>query len=186
MTVLDLVVTVSKLGVTVLDLVVTLVVDTVIDSFVTVLDLLVKESWNWHILCLNMLFVQLMTLQQWWAPCLLQSSCAMLWLLHPSMLQVGFLLPCLMHRPPAWAKFEQDAWLHWCRPPSVKQNIPEPFALIQLVHLLYVHRPGNDNWSMTYYWLTNTMEMPRLIGKVWTQQCRGVVGLPMMVLTLVD
>jgi hypothetical protein len=28
------------------------------------------------------------------------------------------------------------------------------------------------------------MELPRLTGKVGTQQCRGVVGLPMMVLTL--
>ncbi len=31
----------------------------------------------------------------------------------------------------------------------------------------------------------NTMELPRLTGKVGTQQCRGVVGLPMMVLALV-
>ncbi len=31
----------------------------------------------------------------------------------------------------------------------------------------------------------NTMEWPRSTGKVGTQQCRGVVGLPMMVLTLV-
>jgi hypothetical protein len=31
----------------------------------------------------------------------------------------------------------------------------------------------------------NTMELPKLTGKVGTQQCRGVVGLPMMVLTLV-
>ncbi len=44
MTVLDLVVTVNKLVVTVLDLVMGLVVDTVIDSFVTVLDLLVKNN----------------------------------------------------------------------------------------------------------------------------------------------
>jgi hypothetical protein len=29
------------------------------------------------------------------------------------------------------------------------------------------------------------MELPRLIGKVGIQQCRGVVGLPMMVLALV-
>ncbi len=29
------------------------------------------------------------------------------------------------------------------------------------------------------------MELPRLAGKVGTQQCRGVVGLPMMVLALV-
>ncbi len=29
------------------------------------------------------------------------------------------------------------------------------------------------------------MELPRSIGKVGTQQCRGVVGLPMMVLALV-
>jgi hypothetical protein len=29
------------------------------------------------------------------------------------------------------------------------------------------------------------MELPRSTGKVGTQQCRGVVGLPMMVLTLV-
>jgi hypothetical protein len=29
------------------------------------------------------------------------------------------------------------------------------------------------------------MELPRITGKVGTQQCRGVVGLPMMVLTLV-
>ncbi len=29
------------------------------------------------------------------------------------------------------------------------------------------------------------MGLPRLTGKVGTQQCRGVVGLPMMVLTLV-
>jgi hypothetical protein len=29
------------------------------------------------------------------------------------------------------------------------------------------------------------MELLRSIGKVGTQQCRGVVGLPMMVLTLV-
>jgi hypothetical protein len=29
------------------------------------------------------------------------------------------------------------------------------------------------------------MELPRLTGKVGTQQCRGVVGLPMMVLALV-
>jgi hypothetical protein len=29
------------------------------------------------------------------------------------------------------------------------------------------------------------MELPKLRGKVGTQQCRGVVGLPMMVLTLV-
>jgi hypothetical protein len=31
----------------------------------------------------------------------------------------------------------------------------------------------------------NTIELPRLTGKVGTQQCRGVVGLPMMVLALV-
>ncbi len=31
----------------------------------------------------------------------------------------------------------------------------------------------------------NTMELPRSSGKVGTQQCRGVVGLPMMVLALV-
>jgi hypothetical protein len=31
----------------------------------------------------------------------------------------------------------------------------------------------------------NKMELPRLTGKVGTQQCRGVVGLPMMVLALV-
>jgi hypothetical protein len=31
----------------------------------------------------------------------------------------------------------------------------------------------------------NTMELPKLTGKVGTQQCRGVVGLPMMVLVLV-
>jgi hypothetical protein len=31
----------------------------------------------------------------------------------------------------------------------------------------------------------NTMELPRLTGKVETQQCRGVLGLPMMVLALV-
>ncbi len=43
MTVLDLVVTVNELLVTVLDSVMGLVVDTVIDLFVTVLDLLVKE-----------------------------------------------------------------------------------------------------------------------------------------------
>ncbi len=43
MTVLDSVVTVNKLVVTVLDLVMKLVVDTVIDLFATVLDLLVKE-----------------------------------------------------------------------------------------------------------------------------------------------
>ncbi len=44
MTVLDSVVTVNKLVVTVPDLVMKLVVvDTVIDSFITVLDLLVKE-----------------------------------------------------------------------------------------------------------------------------------------------
>ncbi len=36
-----------------------------------------------------------------------------------------------------------------------------------------------------YYWLTNTMELPRLTGKVGTRQCRGVVRLPMMVLALV-
>ncbi len=42
MTVIDLVVTVNKLAVTVLDLVMGLVVDTEIDLFVTVLDLLVK------------------------------------------------------------------------------------------------------------------------------------------------
>jgi hypothetical protein len=29
------------------------------------------------------------------------------------------------------------------------------------------------------------MELPRLTGKVGTQQCRGVAGLPMMVLALV-
>jgi hypothetical protein len=29
------------------------------------------------------------------------------------------------------------------------------------------------------------MELPRLTGKVGTQQCRGLVGLPMMVLALV-
>jgi hypothetical protein len=29
------------------------------------------------------------------------------------------------------------------------------------------------------------MELPRLTGKVGTQQCRGVVGLPIMVLVLV-
>jgi hypothetical protein len=29
------------------------------------------------------------------------------------------------------------------------------------------------------------MELPRLTGKVGTQQCSGVVGLPMMVLALV-
>jgi hypothetical protein len=29
------------------------------------------------------------------------------------------------------------------------------------------------------------MELPRLTSKVGTQQCRGVVGLPMMVLALV-
>jgi hypothetical protein len=29
------------------------------------------------------------------------------------------------------------------------------------------------------------MELPRLTGKVGIQQCRGVVGLPMMVLALV-
>jgi hypothetical protein len=31
----------------------------------------------------------------------------------------------------------------------------------------------------------NTMELPRSTGKVGTQQCRGEVGLPMMVLALV-
>ncbi len=31
----------------------------------------------------------------------------------------------------------------------------------------------------------NTMELPRSTGKVGTQQCRGMVGLPMMVLALV-
>jgi hypothetical protein len=31
----------------------------------------------------------------------------------------------------------------------------------------------------------NTMELPRSTSKVGTQQCRGVVGLPMMVLALV-
>ncbi len=31
----------------------------------------------------------------------------------------------------------------------------------------------------------NKMELPRSTGKVGTQQCRGVVGLPMMVLALV-
>ena len=31
----------------------------------------------------------------------------------------------------------------------------------------------------------NTMELPRSTGKVGTQQFRGVVGLPMMVLALV-
>jgi hypothetical protein len=31
----------------------------------------------------------------------------------------------------------------------------------------------------------NTMELLRSTGKVGTQQCRGVVGLPMMVLALV-
>ncbi len=31
----------------------------------------------------------------------------------------------------------------------------------------------------------NTMELPRSTGKVGTQQCRGVVELPMMVLALV-
>ncbi len=31
----------------------------------------------------------------------------------------------------------------------------------------------------------NTMELPRSTGKVRTQQCRGVVGLPMMVFALV-
>ncbi len=31
----------------------------------------------------------------------------------------------------------------------------------------------------------NTMELPRSTGKVGAQQCRGVVGLPMMVLALV-
>jgi hypothetical protein len=31
----------------------------------------------------------------------------------------------------------------------------------------------------------NTMELPRSTGKVGTQQCRGVVWLPMMVLALV-
>jgi hypothetical protein len=31
----------------------------------------------------------------------------------------------------------------------------------------------------------NTMELPRSTGKVGTQQCKGVVGLPMMVLALV-
>jgi hypothetical protein len=44
MTMLDSIVTVNKFVVTLLDSVMTLVVDTVIDSFVTVLDLLVKES----------------------------------------------------------------------------------------------------------------------------------------------
>ncbi len=126
-----------------------------------------------------------MALQQWWAQSLLQSPRTTLWLLHPSMLQVGFLQPCLMHCPPAWAKFEQDACLHQCRPPFVKQNIPEPFALIQLVHQSYWHRLGNKNRSMMYYWLTNTNELPRLTGKVGSRQCRGVVGLPMMVLALV-
>jgi hypothetical protein len=43
MTVLDSVVTVNKVVVTVLDSVMKLVVDTVIDLFVTVLDSLVKE-----------------------------------------------------------------------------------------------------------------------------------------------
>jgi hypothetical protein len=43
MTVLDLVVTVNELVVTVLDSAMGLVVDTVIDSFVMVLDSLVKE-----------------------------------------------------------------------------------------------------------------------------------------------
>ncbi len=43
MTVLDLVVTVNKLVVTVLDSVMELVVDTVIDSFVAVLNSLVRE-----------------------------------------------------------------------------------------------------------------------------------------------
>ncbi len=36
-----------------------------------------------------------------------------------------------------------------------------------------------------YYWQTNTIELPRLTGKVGTQQCRGVLRLPMMVLALV-
>jgi hypothetical protein len=31
----------------------------------------------------------------------------------------------------------------------------------------------------------NTMDLPRSTGKIGTQQCRGVVGLPMMVLALV-
>jgi hypothetical protein len=31
----------------------------------------------------------------------------------------------------------------------------------------------------------NTMELPGSTGKVGTQQCRGVVGLPIMVLALV-
>jgi hypothetical protein len=43
MAVLDWVVTVNKLVVNVLDSIIKLVVDTVIDLFVTVLDLLVKE-----------------------------------------------------------------------------------------------------------------------------------------------
>ncbi len=30
----------------------------------------------------------------------------------------------------------------------------------------------------------NTMKLPRSTGKLGTQQCRGVVGLPMMVLAL--
>ncbi len=43
MTVLDLIVTVNEMVVPVLDLVMKLVVDTLIDLFVTVLDSLVKE-----------------------------------------------------------------------------------------------------------------------------------------------
>jgi hypothetical protein len=31
----------------------------------------------------------------------------------------------------------------------------------------------------------NTLELPRSTGKVGTQQCRGLIGLPMMVLALV-
>jgi hypothetical protein len=68
---------------------------------------------------------------------------------------------------------------------SSLSKVQAPFELTQWVHPLYWHHPGNNNRSMMYYWYTNTIELPRLTGKVGTHQCRGVVGLPMMVLTLV-
>ncbi len=53
---------------------------------------------------------------------------------------------------PSSSLSKQEAWLHICRPPCVKQNLPEPFELTQWVHPSYWHHPGNNNQSMMYYW----------------------------------
>ncbi len=50
------------------------------------------------------------------------------------------------------SKVQARSWLRTCHPPCVKQNLPEPFELTRWVHPLYWYHPGNNNWSMTYYW----------------------------------